>query len=149
MLHVVNPSYQNLSKSLQKQPVRNMCMSVYMYMYMYMYVCVCTSVFNKLIWSPKKFLFGTIHFSLWARWQYVFPMARTLTLVEPTLVGTCTTVHVYVCTYTCRVSWVQIPPEPTHFHFFICLRCLSFFSFFLSFHLEYVCITRVHLQVCA
>ena len=36
------------------------------------------------------------------------------------------------------VSWVQIPPEATHFHFFICLRCLSFFlpSFFLSLHLK-------------
>ena len=33
----------------------------------------------------------------------------------------------------CRVLWVQIPPDATHFHFFICRRCLSFF---LSFHLK-------------
>ena len=35
------------------------------------------------------------------------------------------------------MSWVQIPPEATHFSFFICLRCLSFF---LSFHLKLSCI---------
>ena len=33
----------------------------------------------------------------------------------------------------CRVSWVQIPPEATHFHFFIASGVLTFFfSFFLS-----------------
>ena len=37
----------------------------------------------------------------------------------------------------CRVSWVQIPPEATHFHFFIASGVLTFFfSFFLSFHLK-------------
>ena len=55
------------------------------------------SVFDKLTWCTiglKSFLFGTAQFSLWARGavnydyivtqdQDVFPMAYTLTIVEP------------------------------------------------------------------
>ena len=58
-------------------------------------------------------------------------------------------VHVYAtCTYKghmcykCRVSWVWIPPEATHFHFFICLGYLSLFFHLKFYHLY----AHVHVQ---
>ena len=46
----------------------------------------------------------------------------------------------------CRVSWIQIPPDATHFSFFHCLRCLSFFLSFFHLKSSYIhTYTYIHL----
>ena len=75
---------------------------IHVHVYVHVCVCVCVSVFLISLYGAQRSSYLALHsslnFSLWARWQDVFPMAHTLTLVEPTLVCTCTIVHVYVCT---------------------------------------------------
>ena len=129
---------------------------------------VCLSFFLSFFLSISSVIMYILRFSVWCLWWINYPLP-SLTCIYRVSVSLFTQVYemfdldpaswaalvaqlvgASVRSTEYRVSWVQIPPEATHFHFFIASGvCLSFFlSFFLSISsviMYYLC---VHVHVC-